>query len=88
LEQGTNQFGLSSNWWGIIRQLSGVDGLEVCRTLKSGEHSKHIPVIVLSASPDIIAQADEAGTDQVPGKPFHIKTLREMVAKVLDEGPL
>lgn len=68
----------------IDKQLSGVDGLQVCRTLKSGEHSKHIPVIVLSASPNIELLAAEAGADDVLEKPFHIKALWDKVEKALD----
>jgi len=68
----------------IDKQLSGVDGLQVCRTLKSGEHSKHIPVIVLSATPNIEALAAEAGADDVLEKPFHIKVLTEKVEKALE----
>ena len=37
----------------IDRQLSGVDGLEICRQLRSQPATAKVPIIVLSATPGI-----------------------------------
>lgn len=63
----------------IDKQLSGVDGLDLCRMLKANPQTKHIPVIMLSASPGIRRLASEAGADHVIEKPFRIQTLRDAV---------
>ena len=64
----------------LDKQLSGVDGLDICRFLKGQEQTKHIPVIMLSASPNIGLLAESAGANNILEKPFEIKTLRKMVA--------
>jgi CheY-like chemotaxis protein len=69
----------------LDKQLSGVDGLEICRFLKSQERTKHIPVIMLSASPFISNLAKAAGADDFLEKPFRMKMLREMVAGYLNQ---
>ena len=64
----------------LLHKLSGADGLEICRFLKTQESTKHVPVIIISSSPSIIKLAREAGADDVIAKPFPIRQLREMVA--------
>src|SRR5215469_15844482 len=54
----------------LDKQLSGVNGLEVCRFLKNQESTKNIPVIMISASPYIKGNVDEAGADDFIEKPF------------------
>jgi len=63
----------------LDRQLSGINGLDLCRHLKAGVYTKHIPVIMLSASPDIINAAANAGADGAVEKPFKMKQLRDVV---------
>src|ERR1044072_9317552 len=53
----------------LDKQISGVDGLDVCRFLKDQQRTRHIPVIILSASPYIKNQASAAGADDVLEKP-------------------
>jgi CheY-like chemotaxis protein len=65
----------------LDKQLSGVDGLDICRHLKSQESTKHIPVIMISASPNIEKLARSAGADNVIAKPFPIRELRQMIAQ-------
>src|SRR5689334_15688997 len=38
----------------LDRQLSGVDGLDLCRHLKAQERTRHVPVIIISAAPNIL----------------------------------
>lgn len=63
----------------LDKHLNGTDGLVLCRHLKAAEHTRHIPVIMLSASNDIIRQAALAGAEGAIEKPFKMKALREMV---------
>ena len=65
----------------LDRQLSGVDGLDICRILKEDNDAKAIPIIILSASPQIGSMAREAGAQDFLEKPFRIDALRKMVAK-------
>jgi CheY-like chemotaxis protein len=64
----------------LDRQLSGLDGLEICRYLKNQERTRDIPVIIISAAPNIIRMAKEAGADAAIEKPFRIRELRQLMA--------
>ncbi|MEO6819199.1 MAG: response regulator [Ginsengibacter sp.] len=64
--------------------LSGVDGLEACKKLKANSYTRHIPVIVFSAYPQIGETAiDEFGADAFLSKPFEINELIKKIHKVL-----
>jgi len=54
----------------IDKLLSGVNGLDVCRQLKEQKATRHIPVVMISASPGIAVQSREAGADDYIEKPF------------------
>ncbi len=61
--------------------LPGMDGLEVCRTLKQEKKTAHIPIIMLTAKTQ---EADkvvglELGADDYVTKPFSV---RELIARV------
>lgn len=55
--------------------LSGSDGRDICKRLKSQEKTKHIPIIMLSANHDIKLIAAEAGADDCISKPFDMNDL-------------
>lgn len=65
----------------LDKQLSGQDGLKVCRYLKSDNNTKNIPVIIVSATPGIGPMAKEAGADDFIEKPFRMKELLNVVKK-------
>lgn len=65
----------------LDRQLSGQDGLKVCKFLKSQNSTKNIPVIIVSATPGIGKLALDAGADDFIEKPFQIKDLLGVVEK-------
>jgi DNA-binding response OmpR family regulator len=67
----------------LDKQLSGVDGLDVCRFLKDQDITRDIPVIMLSASPHIDRLAKMAGADDFLEKPFKMRELREIVARCI-----
>jgi DNA-binding response OmpR family regulator len=61
--------------------LPGIDGLEICREIRSGEKTKHIPVLMVTAKTE---EADVVlglglGADDYVQKPFRP---RELVARV------
>lgn len=69
----------------IDKQLSGVNGLDICRWLKANPSTAHIPVIMISASPDIARLSEEAGADASIEKPFEVPELRALVRRVIYE---
>ena len=65
--------------------LPGIDGLEVCRKLKSDTKTQHIPVIMLTAKgeeADIVTGL-ELGADDYVTKPFSPKILVARVRRIL-----
>lgn len=77
-------------WEGVLPDLllldiwmSGTDGTDVCRQLKNTEETKHLPVIMISASRDIEQYARDAGADDFLAKPYEMKDLLEKVKRWL-----
>lgn len=66
----------------LDRNLSGTDGLNICRYIKSSNKLKNVPVIMLSANPDIAKLAKEAGADAAISKPFSLKKLRDTLSDI------
>ncbi|MEO8962757.1 MAG: response regulator [Ginsengibacter sp.] len=65
----------------LDRQLSGHDGLNVCKFLRDQPATKDIPVIIVSASPGLSQFAPQAGANDFIEKPFEKKKLLDMVSK-------
>jgi len=63
--------------------LAGIDGRDICRSLKSNPATQHIPVIMLSAHSDASKVADTSGADDFLEKPFDVDVLIDIVAKHL-----
>lgn len=63
--------------------MSGSDGRELCKKLKSEEKTKNIPVILISASNDLKRSAETAGADDFLAKPFEIDALLQKIEKAL-----
>jgi DNA-binding response OmpR family regulator len=59
--------------------LSGHDGRTICKRLKGQEHTRHIPIILISAHPNAGAMSIEAGADAFLAKPFDIEILLAQV---------
>jgi CheY-like chemotaxis protein len=70
----------------LDKQLSGVDGFDVCRHLKNQELTKNIPVLITSASPYVAEAAIKAGADAFIEKPFKMKELINLVEKTLNKN--
>jgi DNA-binding response OmpR family regulator len=68
----------------LDRQLkNSSDGLEACRYLKSREATRDIPVIMISATPEIGMLAKKAGAEDYLEKPFSIGVLLQKIKKFL-----
>ena len=59
--------------------LSGADGREICRELKSGNEFSHIPIIMLSAHPHARTECLAAGANYFVEKPFEMNELFQVV---------
>jgi ligand-binding sensor domain-containing protein/signal transduction histidine kinase/DNA-binding response OmpR family regulator len=62
-----------------------MDGLEVCRKLKTDERTSHIPIILLTAKSSHVHQVDglETGADIYVTKPFNIDLLTLNIKNLL-----
>jgi DNA-binding response OmpR family regulator len=63
--------------------LSGKDGRDICRKLKSQADTRHIPIVMISAHPDAERSAREVGSDAFVAKPFAIDDLLQVVTSLL-----
>jgi DNA-binding response OmpR family regulator len=64
--------------------LSGKDGSDICFKLKQNEKTKHIPIIMISAHPNIKDTVLSAGADAFLPKPFDIVELLQMVKTTMN----
>jgi len=62
--------------------MSGIDGRDVCRQLKSDPATGNIPVLMISASKDIKESALASGADDFLAKPFEMDALLEKVERL------
>jgi DNA-binding response OmpR family regulator len=67
----------------LDKQLSGVDGLDICRYIKKKENTKNIPVVMISANPCVVQLASAAGADEVIIKPYKLADIRKITSKYL-----
>ena len=80
LKAGTEMPGLVLLDWRMPKK----DGVEVCKILKNEARTRHIPILLFSASSDRLAQlAAEAGADGYLSKPFAFELLIAEVNKHL-----
>ena len=65
--------------------LPGINGLEVCRTLRSGEKTRDIPIIMLTARSEETDQIEgfSIGADDYVTKPFSNKVLLQRIKALL-----
>ncbi len=70
--------------------MPGMDGLELCRILKTDENTSHIPIILLTAKGSEEAQVIglETGADDYISKPFSSTILLARIANLLESRRL
>src|SRR6266850_3491720 len=61
--------------------LPGLDGLEVCRELRAGERTRHVPILMLTAKAEETDQVVgfSMGADDYVTKPFSVKVLLQRI---------
>lgn len=64
--------------------LSGSDGRYICRRLKNEPDTKHIPVVMISAHPNIEKSITDSGADGFLSKPFDAAQLLTIIKKMLN----
>ena len=69
----------------LALMLPGIQGLDVCRIIKSDQETKEIPIIMVTAlgQEEVIVKGLETGADDYITKPFSIKVLIARVNSVL-----
>ena len=70
--------------------MPGIDGLELCRQVRSDMEISHVTIIVLSARSSVESkiQAMEAGADLYLEKPFDLSYLRSCIRNLLERRKL
>jgi DNA-binding response OmpR family regulator len=64
--------------------MSGIDGRDICARLKKSAHTKHIPVLFISANSNIQSIAKEYCAEGYIAKPFDMDTLLNKIKDVLE----
>ncbi len=64
--------------------LSGTDGRDICRKLKSDPAASHVKIMMMSAHPDADKSCREAGADDFISKPFDMDQFIEKVNALLE----
>lgn len=68
--------------------ISGENGCDLCRVLKSDEQFATMPVLMFSALPDGRKLAMAAGADDFIAKPFQMNDMFEKVEEMIDRKTL
>lgn len=61
--------------------LGGINGIDLCRNLKTSPVTKSVPVIIISAHPEIEKLAKDVCADESLAKPFSQKILKDVISK-------
>jgi CheY-like chemotaxis protein len=65
----------------LDKQLSGMDGLDICKQLKNDTITQNIPVVIISATPGVKDMSIAVGADDCLEKPFSKKDLLAIIQK-------
>ncbi len=63
--------------------MSGIDGTDICKELKSQEDTRILPVIMISANKNVARMSKRAGANDYLAKPFDMEDLLTKIAKYL-----
>lgn len=80
-----------TNWPDVIIldvQFTGLSGTDVCRHLKACEETRHIPVIMISASTGLETLARNSGADDFIEKPFNMHIILNKVFNLLQKNTI
>jgi DNA-binding response OmpR family regulator len=65
-------------------RINGDDGRKICREIKE-KYNPDIPIILLSASPELLEDYEECKADAIIEKPFNLQTVMEKVDEVINK---
>jgi DNA-binding response OmpR family regulator len=68
--------------------LDDLDGRDICKAIKNDPLTSHIPVIMLSAVPDVYNAINDVGANDVVSKPFDETTLLNRIERQLSNSNL
>jgi CheY-like chemotaxis protein len=63
--------------------LNQEDGLKIAQDIKTTPRTSHIPVILISALPNVQQLAENVGADAYLAKPFDVRELNAAIEKLL-----
>jgi excisionase family DNA binding protein len=66
--------------------MAGIDGLEVCQSVKSNPMTKRIKILVLAAEEEAVAEALDSGADGHLVKPLQVEELKHKVQSLMGRG--
>ena len=65
--------------------LHGEDGREICREMRKNRTTKHLCILMFSASPKALANYEEYGADGFIEKPFGLKDITIKIEQALEK---
>jgi len=65
--------------------LSGQNGGKICQLIKSNKETCHLPVVLISAYPELATSFGNFGFDAFINKPFNIGELVEKLGELLEK---
>lgn len=65
--------------------ISGVDGTDVCASLRSNEKTADVPILMMSALHNAGDKCKAAGADEFIAKPFEMEDLIARIKEVLEK---
>ncbi|CAL66656.1 response regulator [Christiangramia forsetii] len=66
--------------------LFGISGIEVCKELKGNESTSRIPILMMSALPEVEENCLQAGASAFLEKPFEKNILLSKIEKILNSA--
>ena len=64
-------------------RLNAFNGKDLCKQIKSNPDTKHIPVLLASASPELLEDYEDCEADDILEKPFELSTVVNKMEKLL-----
>ena len=72
----------------ISVMLSGADGREICNALRKNIQTKHLCILLFSASNELLINYKTVGADDYLEKPFDLDMLEKKIESLLAWGPI